>query len=68
MMPLADERPRRPFPIVNVLMSGLLAPAKNGVAYFAHVGGFIFGFVVTRTLLDSGRLTRRERHGRWAEA
>ena len=30
-------------------MSGLLAPANNGVAFFAHVGGFfVFGLVVTR--------------------
>ncbi len=49
-------------------MSGLLAPANNGVAFFAHVGGFIFGFVVTRVLIDTGHLTRIGRYGRWAEA
>ena len=49
-------------------MGGLLAPANNGVAFFAHVGGFVFGFVVARILLSSGNLTRRERYGRWAQA
>ena len=49
-------------------IGGLLAPANNGVAFFAHVGGFVFGLVVTKILLDSGHLVRRERHGRWAEA
>lgn len=49
-------------------LSGLLAPANNGVAFFAHVGGFIFGLVVTMILLDAGHLTRIERYGRWAEA
>jgi len=49
-------------------ISGLLAPANNGVAFFAHVGGFVFGLVVTKILLGSGHFTRKERHGRWAEA
>jgi hypothetical protein len=48
-------------------MSGLLAPANNGVAFFAHVGGFIFGLVVTKILLDSRRLTWTPRYGRWAD-
>jgi membrane associated rhomboid family serine protease len=30
--------------------------AGNGVAFFAHVGGFVFGFIVTRLLMTSGRL------------
>ena len=49
-------------------MDGLLAPANNGVAFFAHVGGFVFGLVVTRILLDSGHRMRIERYGRWAAA
>jgi membrane associated rhomboid family serine protease len=28
----------------------------SGVAFFAHVGGFVFGWVVTRALLDSQRI------------
>ena len=28
----------------------------NGVAFFAHVGGFVFGWVVARALLDAGRI------------
>ena len=29
----------------------------SGVAFFAHVGGFIFGAVVARILLSTGRIT-----------
>jgi membrane associated rhomboid family serine protease len=29
----------------------------GGVAFFAHVGGFVFGFIVARLLLSSGLLT-----------
>jgi membrane associated rhomboid family serine protease len=32
----------------------------GGVAFFAHVGGFLFGFIVARLLLGSGRLTVAE--------
>jgi hypothetical protein len=28
----------------------------SGVAFFAHIGGFVFGWVVTRALLDSRRI------------
>jgi hypothetical protein len=28
----------------------------SGVAFFAHVGGFVFGWVVARALLDAGRI------------
>jgi hypothetical protein len=28
----------------------------SGVAFFAHVGGFVFGWVVVRALLDAGRI------------
>ncbi|HTX69167.1 MAG TPA: rhomboid family intramembrane serine protease [Thermoleophilia bacterium] len=37
--------------------TGLLAPANNGVAFFAHVGGFVFGLVAAKVLVDSGRLS-----------
>jgi membrane associated rhomboid family serine protease len=29
------------------------------VAFFAHVGGFVFGWLVARTLLDTGRIRRQ---------
>ena len=37
---------------------GLFSAKANGggVAFFAHVGGFVFGYVVAKFLLDSGRL------------
>jgi membrane associated rhomboid family serine protease len=37
---------------------GLLNAKANGggVAFFAHVGGFVFGFLVARFLLGSGRI------------
>jgi membrane associated rhomboid family serine protease len=40
---------------------GLFGASANGggVAFFAHVGGFVFGFVVARLLVNSGRLNRR---------
>jgi len=40
---------------------GLFGASANGggVAFFAHVGGFVFGFVVARLLVNSGRLSRR---------
>ena len=28
----------------------------SGVAFFAHVGGFVFGWVIARALLDAGRI------------
>ena len=28
----------------------------SGVAFFAHVGGFVFGWIVARALLDTGRI------------
>jgi len=34
-------------------LGGLLAPSNNGVAFFAHVGGFVFGLIVTRILVSS---------------
>jgi membrane associated rhomboid family serine protease len=40
---------------------GLFEAQANGggVAFFAHVGGFVFGFVVASVLAHSGRLTLR---------
>jgi membrane associated rhomboid family serine protease len=37
---------------------GLFSATANGggVAFFAHVGGFIFGVIVARTLLNVGRV------------
>ena len=32
----------------------------SGVAFFAHVGGFIFGWIVARVLVGSGRITGQE--------
>jgi membrane associated rhomboid family serine protease len=32
----------------------------SGVAFFAHVGGFIFGWLVARVLVGSGRITGQE--------
>jgi membrane associated rhomboid family serine protease len=40
---------------------GLFDSTANGggVAFFAHVGGFVFGFLVARLLLSTGRLDLR---------
>src|SRR5262245_13069626 len=40
---------------------GLFQSSANGggVAFFAHVGGFLFGLVLTRLLLQRGRLSLR---------
>ena len=39
---------------------GIFAAGANGggVAFFAHVGGFIFGVAVTKVLVSSGRIAR----------
>jgi membrane associated rhomboid family serine protease len=36
----------------------LSAPAAegSGVAFFAHIGGFVFGWIVARALLDTRRI------------
>ncbi len=41
---------------------GLFSARANGggTAFFAHVGGFIFGFVVARLLLGSGRISAKD--------
>ena len=45
----------------------LINPADDGgsgVAFFAHVGGFVFGAIVTRIVLGAGRITPRD--SQWA--
>ncbi len=43
---------------------GLLSSSsEGGVAFFAHVGGFVFGVAVTIGLRNRGRLPRRTRSG-----
>jgi membrane associated rhomboid family serine protease len=45
----------------------LVHPDNNGgsgVAFFAHVGGFVFGVIVARVLLGTGRITPQE--SQWA--
>ncbi len=38
----------------------------SGVAFFAHVGGFVFGFLVARVLVGTGRIVARQPEGtRW---
>ena len=32
----------------------------SGVAFFAHVGGFVFGAIVARILVAAGRITPKE--------
>jgi membrane associated rhomboid family serine protease len=41
---------------------GLFSASANGggVAFFAHVGGFVFGLVVTRVLSGAGRIDARQ--------
>jgi membrane associated rhomboid family serine protease len=34
----------------------------GGVAFFAHVGGFIFGVLVTRLLVRAGQATPQARY------
>ena len=38
--------------------NALTTPAggRSGVAFFAHVGGFVFGWIVARALLDTRRI------------
>jgi hypothetical protein len=47
---------------------GLLAPASSGVAFFAHVGGFVFGLAVTRALVQSRHRSHPGRHMGWGAA
>jgi membrane associated rhomboid family serine protease len=58
MLPLSDGIPARRFPIF-----GLFNAHANGggVAFFAHVGGFIFGVLIARILIGAGRIAPQER-------
>jgi membrane associated rhomboid family serine protease len=38
----------------------------SGVAFFAHVGGFVFGWIVTRALLNAGQIRPQSVPGRLA--
>ena len=42
---------------------GLFSTSANGggVAFFAHVGGFIFGWIVARVLAGAGRIAPQAR-------
>ena len=82
MLPLSDGISSRRFPIVNVAIIlglwflyqlveanfGLVSASANGggVAFFAYVGGFLFGVIVAsglgraRTLAPQGRRLRSE--------
>ena len=42
---------------------GLFNASANGggVAFFAHVGGFIFGVLIARILIGAGRIAPQER-------
>jgi len=44
---------------------GLFSTSANGggVAFFAHVGGFLFGWIVTRVLTGAGRIAARTPSG-----
>jgi membrane associated rhomboid family serine protease len=43
---------------------GLFSPGSGGgVAFFAHVGGFVFGWVVTLVLVNAGRLSSSSSSG-----
>jgi hypothetical protein len=42
----------------------LAASGGGGVAFFAHVGGFVFGWVVTRALLDARQIRPQPEPGR----
>jgi rhomboid family protein len=37
--------------------------SSGGVAFFAHVGGFVFGFIVTRVLVRAGRIAPQDGTG-----
>jgi membrane associated rhomboid family serine protease len=46
--------------------SGLLAPANDGVAFFAHVGGFVFGLLAAKAYMR--RLARQAEETGWGAA
>jgi membrane associated rhomboid family serine protease len=37
--------------------------SSGGVAFFAHVGGFVFGFIVTRVLVRAERIAPQDGTG-----
>jgi rhomboid family protein len=43
---------------------GLFSAKANGdgVAFFAHVGGFVFGVLITRLLVWAGQVTPQARY------
>ena len=46
--------------LIQVFDYGAIAVARTGgVAYMAHIGGFLFGVIVGRLFVDQGRLTFR---------
>jgi rhomboid family protein len=48
---------------------GLLNPGVGGgVAFFAHVGGFVFGFAVAHVLTSQGRIAPQDGATAWAPA
>jgi rhomboid family protein len=49
---------------------GLFSSKANGggVAFFAHVGGFLFGVVVARLLLSAGRIAPQDGRAALASA
>ena len=57
MLPLSDELAARRFPVVNVL----LIVMNLAVWLFAHVGGFIFGWIVARVLAGAERIASQAR-------
>jgi membrane associated rhomboid family serine protease len=46
------------------VLSGLFNAKANGggIAFFAHVGGFIFGVLVTRLLVRAGQAAPQDRY------
>ena len=74
MLPLSDGLPARRFPVASILLivanfavfilyelpNMNSAANGGGVAFFAHVGGFIFGLVVTWLLVRAGQVAPQE--------
>ena len=48
--------------------SGLFSTRQRGVAFFAHVGGFVFGVAVTRMLTGQGRIAPQDTSAAWPAA
>src|SRR2546423_4744543 len=48
------------------VLSGLFNAKANGggIAFFAHVGGVIFGLPITRLLVPAGEITPQSRYAR----